>query len=106
MPAFDSYHIQIRGKGRSTTFARAVVLLRTATAPVGEIHFWDSIPPNVLDSMTAGGPVMILPTSMFAGVLDTLRQEGPLRIEMLGSGETAHAVLGTGGSEPVGEEET
>jgi hypothetical protein len=103
MPSFDSYIVEIRGNGPGVFGPRAHVKLRAGATQVGLIVFWDSISSTTVDSVESGMTKINLPISILSGVLDVLRHEGPLKIEMSGS---ARAVLSTSTAEPVGEDET
>ena len=78
------------------------VLIYARRECIGYVRFHDAGMPFPADGVQANGQtVMHLPSAMFDGVLDVLRNEKPITFYFT----AGHCFLGTGATEAVGEAE-
>ena len=101
MPLVDSYSVLVYGGPDGYQTNRAQIQLQGAGETVAWIRFND--PGMDFEADYESGDIirMHLPTTMFAAVLDMLRNEEPMNIYFV----SGHAFLGAAG-EPIGEGES
>jgi hypothetical protein len=103
MADVTQYHVLFYGTADGYQGCRAQIALYTGTQCIGYVRFHDAGMPFPADAVQANGQtVMHLPSAMFDGVLDVLRNEKPITFYFASN----HAFLGTGATEPVGEAES
>ena len=102
MPLIDNYHILVYGSQQGYQSTRAQIALYTGTNCVGYIRFVDPGVAFPADNMnTYNQIVMHVPSAIFHGVMDMLRNEKPINLYWAQN----RGFLGTGALEPVGEGE-
>lgn len=102
MANVTQYHVLFYGTNDGYQGNRAQIALYTGSQCIGYVRFHDPGMPFPADGPLANGQLaMHLPSTMFDGVLDVLRNEKPINFYFTAS----HCFLGTGATEPVGEEE-
>lgn len=94
------YHALFYGTSDGYRQIRAQITLYDGQEVLGYVRFHDPEMPFPDDAQSEGKITMHLPSAMFANVLDTLRNEKPIRYYFA----SGHAFLGTS-TEPVGEGE-
>lgn len=103
MANVTQYHVLFYGTNDGYQGCRAQIALYTGNECIGYARFHDPGMPFPADAVQANGQtVMHLPSTMFDGVLDVLRNEKPINFYFASN----HAFLGTGATEPVGEAES
>ncbi len=95
------YHVLFYGSGSGYQDNRAQISLYSDANVLGYVRFHDPSMPFPNDSQSGGLITMHLPSAMFENVIDVLRNEKPIIYYFA----AAHAFLGTGSVEPVGEGE-
>jgi hypothetical protein len=95
------YHVLFYGSGSGYQDNRAQITLYDDVNVLGYVRFHDPGMPFPNDSQSGALITMHLPSAMFENVLDVLRNEKPVNYYFA----AAHAFLGTGSVEPVGEGE-
>jgi hypothetical protein len=100
MPNVTSYHVLFYGSPEGYQTNRAQITLYDGNAVVAYVRFNDPGMAFENDYVDAGIIRMHLPSTMFADVIDVLRNESPLIVYF----SAGRAFLGTG-KEPVGEGE-
>jgi hypothetical protein len=101
MANVTQYHILFYGSPNGYQDNRAQISLYNGPTVLGYVRFHDPGMPFPNDSQSGGLITMHLPSTMFENVLDVLRNEKPINYYF----SAAHAFLGTGSTEPVGEGE-
>jgi hypothetical protein len=101
MPLVDSYNVVFYGGPDGYQTNRAQIELQGSGQTVAWVRFNDPGMDFEADYESNGIIRMHLPSTMFDGVLDVLRNEEPINIYLV----SGHAFLGTA-SEPVGEGES
>jgi hypothetical protein len=102
MADVTQYHVLFYGTSDGYQGCRAQIALYTGNQCIGYARFHDAGMPFPADSVSGGQTIMHLPTTLFDGVLDVLRNERPITFYFASN----HAFLGTGATEPVGEAES
>ena len=100
MAEVTHYHVLFYGTADGYLDCRAQITLYTGLRCIGFARFHDPGMPFPADAVEANGlTVMHLPTTLFDGVLDVLRNEKPIAFNFTSN----HAFLGTGRHEAVGD---
>ncbi len=103
MADVTQYHVLFYGTSDGYQGNRAQIALYTGSQCIGYARFHDPGMPFPADGPLPNGQLaMHLPSTMFDGVLDVLRNEKPITFYFTAN----HCFLGTGATEAVGEAES